>query len=568
MSAHSDLSDLSDLANRNELQQRWYHEGFFGTATLADHMRDGAKAHPNERMIFHSTERPAESNLAQMYERSSAVARGLWALGLRPGDVLAIQVPNWLEGAITYQAAMQLGVLIVPIVHIYGPAEVGFILRQSKAKALIVPDRWRTINYLERVRAISEIEELEHLIVIRSDHAGASSSPLAESSTEPNFPNLPIVKIHDWASLEHLSNEPLPPSTTRADDPCLLIYTSGTTAEPKGVLHTHNTLIAETQSLNEVYVKGPNAVSMGSFPAGHIAGVLNLLRMFVLGMSSVILDQWDPVAAATLVDQHRVTQTSGAPFHLMSLIEAAHANGKDLSSLQGFMVGAASVPPSLVEEAERAGIRAFRGYGSSEHPVISSGRPTIDSLHKRATTDGALTPGNEIRLVGEDDIDVGVGVDGEIVARGPEQFIGYNNPAHNVAAFMPGGWFRTGDIGRLDADGYLTITDRKKDVIIRGGENIASKEVEDLLALHPSVLEAAVVGKQDSRYGERVVAFVILRSGTTIDLPEVQRHFVGLGVAKQKTPEFVEVVTELPRGMSGKVKKVELRERLKLTEQS
>ena len=133
---------------------------------------------------------------------------------------------------------------------------------------------------------------------------------------------------------------------------------------------------------------------------------------------------------------------------------------------------------------------------------------------------------------------------------------------------MPGGWFRTGDIGRLDADGYLTITDRKKDVIIRGGENIASKEVEDLLALHPSVLEAAVVGKQDSRYGERVVAFVILRSGTTIDLPEVQRHFVGLGVAKQKTPEFVEVVTEFPRGMSGKVKKVELRERLKLTEQS
>jgi acyl-CoA synthetase (AMP-forming)/AMP-acid ligase II len=552
---------MSDLANREELQQRWYHEGYFGTATLADYMREGAKAHPYQRMIFHSTERPAESTLTEMYARSSAVARGLWSLGLRPGDVLAIQVPNWLEGAITYQAAMQLGVLIVPIVHIYGPAEVGFILRQSKAKALIVPDRWRTINYLERVAAISDIEQLEHLIVMRST-GEADSSSLGTST------NLPMVQIHDWASLENLSSEPLPSSTTRADDPCLLIYTSGTTAEPKGVLHTHNTLIAEVQSLSEVYVKGPDAVSMGSFPAGHIAGVLNLLRMFVLGMSSVILDQWDPVAAASLVAQHRVTQTSGAPFHLMSLIEAARTNGNDLSSLQGFMVGAASVPPSLVEEAERAGIRAFRGYGSSEHPVISSGRPTIDSLLKRATTDGALTPGNEIRLVGEDDLDVGVGVDGEIVARGPEQFIGYNNPAHNVDGFMPGGWFRTGDIGRLDADGYLTITDRKKDVIIRGGENIASKEVEDLLALHPSVLEAAVVGKQDARYGERVVAFLILRADTTIDLAEVQRHFVALGVAKQKTPEFVEVVAELPRGMSGKVKKVELRERLKLASNS
>jgi acyl-CoA synthetase (AMP-forming)/AMP-acid ligase II len=552
---------MSDLANREELQQRWYREGYFGTATLADHMRAGAAAHPNERMIFHSTERPAESNLAEMYARSSAVAQGLWSLGLRPGDVLAIQVPNWLEGAITYQAAMQLGVLIVPIVHIYGPAEVGFILRQSKAKALIVPDRWRTINYLERVGAISDIAQLEHLIVIQSN-GRADSAPLA-SSTLPSS-----IQIHDWATLEHLSSEPLPSTTTCADDPCLLIYTSGTTAEPKGVLHTHNTLIAEVQSLNEVYVKGPNAVSMGSFPAGHIAGVLNLLRMFVLGMSSVILDQWDPVAAASLVAQHRVTQTSGAPFHLMSLIEAARTNGHDLSSLQGFMVGAASVPPSLVEEAERAGIRAFRGYGSSEHPVISSGRPTIDSLLKRATTDGALTPGNEIRLVGEDDLDVGIGVDGEIVARGPEQFIGYNNPSHNVDAFLPGGWFRTGDIGRLDADGYLTITDRKKDVIIRGGENIASKEVEDLLALHPSVLEAAVVGKQDPRYGERVVAFLILRVNTTIDLAEVQRHFVTLGVAKQKTPEFVEVVAELPRGMSGKVKKVELRQRLKLASNS
>jgi acyl-CoA synthetase (AMP-forming)/AMP-acid ligase II len=552
---------MSDLANREELQQRWYHEGYFGTATLVDYMREGAKAHPYQRMIFHSTERPAESNLAEMYARSSAVARGLWSLGLRPGDVLAIQVPNWLEGAITYQAAMQLGVLIVPIVHIYGPAEVGFILRQSKAKALIVPDRWRTINYLERVAAISDIEQLEHLIVMRST-AEADSSSLGTST------NLPMVQIHDWASLQNLSSEPLPSSTTSADDPCLLIYTSGTTAEPKGVLHTHNTLIAEVQSLSEVYVKGPDAVSMGSFPAGHIAGVLNLLRMFVLGMSSVILDQWDPVAAASLVAQHRVTQTSGAPFHLMSLIEAARTNGNDLSSLQGFMVGAASVPPSLVEEAERAGIRAFRGYGSSEHPVISSGRPTIDSLLKRATTDGALTPGNEIRLVGEDDLDVGIGVDGEIVARGPEQFIGYNNPAHNVDAFLPGGWFRTGDIGRLDADGYLTITDRKKHVIIRGGENIASKEVEDLLALHPSVLEAAVVGKQDARYGERVVAFLILRADTTIDLAEVQRHFVALGVAKQKTPEFVEIVAELPRGMSGKVKKVELRQRLKLASNS
>ncbi len=537
----SDYSSGALDADRAILRERWYREGYFGTATLADHMREGAQRHPDARMIFHSTERPAESDLPTMYERACAVARGLWSIGLRPGDVLAIQVPNWMEGAITYQAAMQLGVLIVPIVHIYGPAEVGFILRQSKAKALIVPERWRTIDYLERVAALGDTPHLEHLIVI------------GERRPEGAI---------DWASLEHSDLVELPPIATRADDPCVLIYTSGTTAEPKGVLHTHNSLIAEVESLGEVFTSETPPVSMGSFPAGHIAGVLNILRMFLIGMTSVILDQWDALAAADIVERYGVTQTSGAPFHLTSLMEAARTNGNDISSMQGFMVGAASVPPALVEEAEAFGIRAYRAYGSSEHPVITSGRPQVDSLVKRATTDGALTPGNEIRILADDDSEVATGGDGEIVSRGPEQFIGYNDPKHNVGAFLPGGWFRTGDIGRIDADGYLTITDRKKDVIIRGGENIASKEVEDLLALHPSVLEAAVIGRPDERLGERVVAFVIPRCGATLDLDEVRRHFVAQGVARQKTPEFLEIVSELPRGASGKVKKFELRKLL------
>ena len=194
--------------------------------------------------------------------------------------------------------------------------------------------------------------------------------------------------------------------------------------------------------------------------------------------------------------------------------------------------------------------------------MITTGTPR-DSLDQRAGTDGRLTPGNEIRLLDDDDQEVSVGMDGEIVSRGPELFVGYTDTALDAESFLPGGWFRTGDIGRIDADGFLTITDRKKDVIIRGGENIASKEVEDLLAMHPSVVEAAAVGQADDRYGERVAVFVQLREGQTLDLDEVRRHFAELGAARQKAPEHLEFVDEFPRSLSGKVRKVELRDRLR-----
>jgi cyclohexanecarboxylate-CoA ligase len=266
------------------------------------------------------------------------------------------------------------------------------------------------------------------------------------------------------------------------------------------------------------------------------------------------------------VQDHRVTTTAGAPFHLASLLDEAERQGSDLSSVKSYMVGAASVPTTLVERADAAGMPVYRAYGSTEHPVITTGTPT-DPVARRAGTDGSLTPGNEIRLLDDDGIEVGTGRDGEIVSRGPELFVGYRDATLDADAFLPGGWFRTGDIGRLDADGYLTITDRKKDIIIRGGEKIASKEVEDLLARHPAVAEAAAVGRPDERYGERVAVFVLLRDGHTIDLPEIARHFASLGVARQKTPEHVEFVDALPRNPSGKVRKVELRERLRSPDQ-
>jgi acyl-CoA synthetase (AMP-forming)/AMP-acid ligase II len=530
-------------ADRAALSERYRQQGVYGRMTLAEAMRQGASQHRDVRMIFHSDAHPAEATLQEMYGRGHALAGALAAMGIGPGDAVAIQVPNWLEGAITFQAAMILGVVVVPVIHIYGPAEVGFILEQSGAKAFFCPDRWRHIDYFERLDHLdrSRLPNLEHVITLgEARYEGAQS----------------------WRELEARSTTDFTLPPVDADDVCLLIYTSGTTASPKGVQHTHNTLLAETRASRRPLDPSAHPAHLAAFPAGHIAGVLGITRLYVLGGRTVLMDSWDPVAAARLIEQHELNSTSGAPYYLSTLLDAAEKEGRDLGSMEGYMTGAAAVPPALVERADAAGLPCYRCYGSSEHPTITSSLPS-DPLEKRAFTDGSLLPNNEVRIVDEEGRDVAPGEAGEVASRGPELFVGYRDEALNPSAFLPEGWFRTGDIGVLDADGFLTITDRKKDVIIRGGENIASKEVEDILARHPSVREVAVVAEPNERLGERVCAFVIACDEASITLADVQKHFIESGVARQKTPERIEVVEELPRTAAGKVKKFELRDRLR-----
>jgi acyl-CoA synthetase (AMP-forming)/AMP-acid ligase II len=263
-----------------------------------------------------------------------------------------------------------------------------------------------------------------------------------------------------------------------------------------------------------------------------------------------------------LIESHRVASSAGTPFYLGTLLDEAERSGRDISSLALFLVGAASVPPALVERAEGAGILSWRTYGSTEHPAISSGLPT-DPVERRIGTDGRPGPGNEVRIVDDEGRDLPVGSEGEILARGPRQFLGYDDPALDDASFTGDSWFRTGDVGRLDDEGYLTITDRKKDIIIRGGENVSAKEVEDVLATHPAVAEVAVCAAPDPVWGERVCAFVRPRSGTTVSLDELRRHVLEAGLARHKAPEQLELVEDLPRTATGKVRKAALRDLLR-----
>jgi len=268
------------------------------------------------------------------------------------------------------------------------------------------------------------------------------------------------------------------------------------------------------------------------------------------------MDRWSARAAAQLIEDFRLTTSAGTPFFLATLLDEAERSGRDISSLNQFLVGAAAVPPALVERAEAAGIVSWRTYGSTEHPAISAGRPS-DPPDKRRLTDGRVGPGNQVRLVDAADDEVPLGEEGEIVARGPKQFLGYQDPQADAGAFL-GTWFRTGDLGRLDEDGYLIVTDRVKDVIIRGGENISSREVEEVLARHPAIADVAVCAAPDDVWGEVVCAFVVAR-GPSPSLAGLRDHARKLGLAAHKLPTRMTVVDGLPRTPTGKVRKRDLR---------
>jgi acyl-CoA synthetase (AMP-forming)/AMP-acid ligase II len=509
-----------------------------GEPVLAAHIRAGAAAHDGCPLVFVSGGGERATTLGGLVSDAEKVAGALQARGIGRGDVVAVQLPGSYEGAVIQAAVGLCGAVLLPVVMIYGPREMGFVLRRSGAAAVVLPREHRGRPHADVVLGgLPGLPALKFAVVVGDNAPGHGAV---------GYGGL-------LGGLGGTYREPRPDPDERA----VLMYTSGTTAEPKGVQHSHRTLLAEATS--QVYtLNGPGARHLGLFPPGHMAGLLSLLRILLLGTPTVIMQAWDAALAASLIDRHAVTSCGGAPVQLSGLLDQQAAGTAALGTLRECLTGAAPVPPSLIRRAEAAGITAFRSYGSSEHPTVTTGT-IADCLGRRAGTDGRLLAGNQVRLVDAAGRDVPDRQDGEIITRGPELFTGYTDPVLNAAAFLPGGWFRTGDVGRMDADGYLTVTDRLKDIIIRGGENISSKEVEDLLITHPAVADVAVIPVPDPALGERVCAVVVARPGFTFDVDQAREHFAAAGAARQKTPELIVLADELPRTPSGKVRKDVLR---------
>ncbi|MDT5285077.1 MAG: acyl-CoA synthetase [Mycobacterium sp.] len=504
-----------------ELTKRYVEKGWWTRDTLGDLIARGLQARPDAGFHVHSAVRPFAGTFHDVEIEARRLAAGLRARGVGPGDVVALQLPNWMEAAATFWASAFLGAVTVPIVHFYGRKELGHILGTAKPRVFITAEEFGRMQFQPDLCADIPIVGL----------VGAD-----ERSREEHR--------HRYDAL--LDAEPLP-GTLAADpaSPALIAFTSGTTSNPKGVVHSHQTLGFETRQLLENYPADRGRQLTGT-PVGHFIGMLAAFLIPVLeGAPIDLCDVWDPGTVLKLIERDGLSIGGGPPYFVTSVLDHPDCTAEHVRHFTTVGLGGSTVPAAVTRRLADLGMFVFRSYGSSEHPSITGSSPSAPE-NKRLYTDGNPRPGVEIRL----------GPDGEIYSRGPDLCLGYTDPELTAKAFDEDGWYRTGDVGVLDEDGYLTITDRKADVIIRGGENISALEVEEVLLTMPAVAEAVVVSAPDARLGERTAAVLRVKSGHAMPtIEEVRDHFKGAGMAAQKWPEELHQVDDFPRTASGKVQK-------------
>lgn len=521
------------------LADHWRREGWWRDVLVGEHMAEASGKHGDTYTVFCSGDAQERVSNLERFADARATENALRAHGLKTGDVVAVQLTASRITASIYHACLNMGLVVLPIVTIYGQDEVYFILEQSGARLFFCHDVLRSTDYRERVPGYRKIKTLAGVVMVGGEACVGAMSWATFMDTSR--------RVSDVA--------PAVVERPGADDVCLIVYTSGTTSRPKGVLHTHNTLMAEWRR-ESFAIRGPH---LCCFPMGHYTGFSFLMRPLVTGTSSVFMDRWDPDVAASLIEQYRITDCGGTPYFLITLLDAARKRNVDISSLESFPMGGTGITEEHIRMADRAGFVAGRVYGSTEHPTVTY---TWSAMHfsQRGSTDGKIESGNEVKILDHHMNDLPLGCEGEVVTRGPELFVGYMDGALNRDAFVGDGWFRTGDLGRLDGNGCLTITGRIKDIIIRGGENISALEVEGYINEVAGVDEVAVVGMSDALLGEQVIAYVHTDEGASIDASTIMESLKRRGIAKQKIPVEVFFVKEFPRTPSGKIKKHELRD--------
>ncbi|MBX3094439.1 MAG: AMP-binding protein [Cryobacterium sp.] len=467
--------------------------------------------------------------VSALVDRAKEIAASLRQLGLQRRDVVAIRASGGSRGAAEAIVACLVGGFVaVPLVSLLGDGDVDLIIEIIDARALLAE------------RSIRGRDLTEHLAGVRDASTERVVGGIGTLEGDEEF----ALPRGDWA----------PPSWAGidADDVATILFSSGTTGQPKGVMHSYSSVLHEVRDFADQLELTHGGCFMQTFPIGHIGGVAGLLIGVALGRETVMLSSWNAPVAFDAIDRHRVTGMGSTPYFAQTLLDERESRGSGLTSLRAVQSGGGAVGEELVKRAHDLGIPISRGYGSTEHPSATTHRPD-DPLEIRATTDGRPFNGTEVRIVDASGIDCPTGAVGEVWLRGPEQFIGYVSDA--VEGLRDDGWFTTGDLGRMTESGHLVITGRLKEIIIRGGENISVPEVEGLLLKHPAIRDAAVVGVADVKFGERAHAYLVVEPGTAVDLETVRAHFAELGVARYKTPEFVTVIDGMPRNSLGKIQK-------------
>ncbi|HMK84495.1 MAG TPA: AMP-binding protein [Steroidobacteraceae bacterium] len=517
----------------DERAARAYARGLWIRETLADALNKAARETPQRGLLVDGQRR---IDCDTLRERSRALAQAMRARA-PAGSVVSFMLPNWHEAAILYLAATLAGMVVNPILPSLRDRELKFILSDAQARLIFVPSTFRHHDYAAMLsRVVSALERPPVVVVLRGDAGGHTP----------------------WDALFEPAEAETEMPTLDADALRMVLYTSGTTGRPKGVLHSHNSIHALISQLGEHWLIERGDKFLVPSPIAHIGGSIYAFECpLLLGTTAVLMERWDADEAVRLIETERCTHMAGATPFLEQLLAAARRAATRLPSLKLFVCGGASVPPSLIREAAAYFERAVvtRVYGSTEVPVTTVGVTQREDAAHAADTDGRAGLA-EIKLMDHDAAPAG---EGEILARGPQMLIGYLHPEDEADAFDAQGYFRTGDLGRWVDGAYLVVTGRAKDIIIRQGENISPKEIEDILIGHPDIAEIAIVGLPDPKTGERACAVIVPRKLPGPGVSSLRSFLDASGVATFKVPEQVVIWEALPKNDAGKVLKHQIR---------
>lgn len=525
--------------------------GFWPDRTINDELDACVAACPDKLALTAvqaesgTTTRFTYRELAAMADR---VAVGLSKLGVVKNDIVACQLPNWWQFTVVYLACSRIGAVMNPLMHIFRERELSFMLQHGEAKVLIVPKVFRGFDYEQMATALQpSLPALQHIVVVGGSGANSFEALLSGPAWENQPDAREILTRH----------RPGPDNVTQ------VIYTSGTTGEPKGVMHTANTVMANiVPYAQRLQLDAEDVVLMAS-PMAHQTGFMyGLIMPILLKASAVILDIWEPLKAIDLIRAEQCSFTMASTPFLTDLAKNVAESGKTVPTLKTFLCAGAPIPGPLVEQARAVlGTKIVSAWGMTENGAVTLIQLS-DPDERAFTTDGCPLPGVELKVVDFDGISLPAGQAGKLLVRSVSNFGGYLKRPH-LNGTDADGWFDTGDLARLDEQGYVRITGRSKDVIIRGGENIPVVEIEALLYRHPAIALAAVVAYPDERLGERACAVVVPKAGQTIDLPSIVDFMKSQKVAMQYIPERLIVRDAMPSTPSGKIQKFKLREMLR-----
>ncbi|EHM3030043.1 medium-chain fatty-acid--CoA ligase [Escherichia coli] len=530
----------------NEQRRAAYRQqGLWGDASLTDYWQQTARAMPDKIAVVDN--HGASYTYSALDHAASCLANWMLTKGIESGDRIAFQLPGWCEFTVIYLACLKIGAVSVPLLPSWREAELVWVLNKCQAKMFFAPTLFKQTRPVDLILPLqNQLPQLQQIVGVDKLAPATSSLSLSQIIAD-NTPLTTAITVH-------------------GDELAAVLFTSGTEGLPKGVMLTHNNILASERAYCARLNLTWQDVFMMPAPLGHATGFLHgVTAPFLIGARSVLLDIFTPDACLALLEQQRCTCMLGATPFVYDLLNLLEKQPADLSALRFFLCGGTTIPKKVARECQQRGIKLLSVYGSTEsspHAVVNLDDPLSRFMH----TDGYAAAGVEIKVVDDARKTLPPGCEGEEASRGPNVFMGYfDEPELTARALDEEGWYYSGDLCRMDEAGYIKITGRKKDIIVRGGENISSREVEDILLQHPKIHDACVVAMPDERLGERSCAYVVLKAPHhSLSLEDVVTFFSRKRVAKYKYPEHIVVIEKLPRTASGKIQKFLLRKDIML----